>query len=658
MQKTPDFMPEFRANLPRTSHVLSHDFHFTASTGHLNPIFHTIVSPGEKINLGFNFNLRTMPLEAAAFANLTCHTEYFFVPMSLLYQPFDSVYYGVTDQWSSMFPTQEISRKFPVLDFTSLVTQLYNVRSSSTPLASTIYVGESIGQSSIRLFDMLGYNPTGIAMEDSEGTHFLNPNVFPYPILAYNCIYQYYYRLDTRETFDQSSFNWDKFYSSANPIDKDSYSYKYLLMRYRPLGNDYFTDVKVSPIVDVLNLADKSTLQVVNGWLAQNTNVNGDKGSINSGIYTTFRQKMANPDVIQSQDSSVYPSPSTNNISDVDALLNVGGPLIWDDELSGSLLSEDGFLSLNTGDEVYESRIRTPHKHAFTIIGDQINTANLRAMFANEKLWSITGRAKKNYDDQTLAHFGFKVPHDVKHEISCFGHDISKIHIGEVISTSDTSGAPLGEIAGKGYGSQNVSAHSFTAPCHGVIMAIFSVVVDRNYEGGIAKENVVIDASDLYQPEYDHLGMQPLFGYECNYYDYPDAHTEGDGSIIYGWQYRYEQWKRRYNRVTGVFRNTSNGTLKSWVPSYVPYNGNELCGFGDISLPNQANQQTFTHFQNYPTDVNQVFLAQYPYSWSSSFETYNGWSHVYDFDPFVVSGNIDAVLVSTMSDYSLPRLDS
>ena len=47
MQKTPDFMPEFRANLPRTSHVLSHDFHFTATTAHLNP--NLIVSPGETI---------------------------------------------------------------------------------------------------------------------------------------------------------------------------------------------------------------------------------------------------------------------------------------------------------------------------------------------------------------------------------------------------------------------------------------------------------------------------------------------------------------------------------------------------------------------------------------------------------------------------------
>ena len=101
--KTPDLMPSHKAQLPRSSHVLSHDFGFTATTGHLLPVFHTIMNPGDKINLGFDFNLRTMELEAAAFADLVTHVEYFFVPMQLLYQPFDNVIYDVQDQFSANF---------------------------------------------------------------------------------------------------------------------------------------------------------------------------------------------------------------------------------------------------------------------------------------------------------------------------------------------------------------------------------------------------------------------------------------------------------------------------------------------------------------------------------------------------------------------------
>ena len=38
----------------------------------------------------------------------------------------------------------------------------------------------------------------------------------------------------------------------------------------------------------------------------------------------------------------------------------------------------------------------------------------IRQLFANEKLAMITGRTKKNYDSQVLAHYGVSVPHDVK----------------------------------------------------------------------------------------------------------------------------------------------------------------------------------------------------------------------------------------------------
>ena len=617
MQKTPDFMPEFKANLPRQSHVLSHNFDFTATTAHLNPIFHTIVSPGDTIKLGFDFNLRTQPLEAAAFARLKCHTEYFFVPMSLLYQPFDQVYYGISDQFSSAL-SYGSSRNFPVWDFRNAIALLYTNRGSDVPNALTNSTGESIGQSAIRLFDLLGYNPMGISHQDSEGTTYYTPQVFPYPILAYNCIYQYYYRLDTREVFDAASFNWDAFVGTTT-VPVTSFSpLLYSLMHYRPLDNDYFTDIKVSPIVDVLNLGQKTSFNLAQSWLTRTNNLRG----------------------------SVLSSGSIGQDS-VNANINAPTGLNYNDP-NTHIQTNFGFVSNNVDSSVVHTVI--------PINGQDINTANIRALFANEKLWSITGRAKKNYDDQTLAHFGFKVPHDVKHQISCFGHDTSDIAIGEVISTASTSGAPLGEIAGKGYARQGSSKHSFTAPCHGVVMAIFSVVVDHNYEAGIAKENCVVGVNDLFQPEYDHLGMQPLFGYETNYFDYPSSLSDGDPLDVLGWQYRYEQWKRRFNRVSGAFRNTT-GSLKSWSPSYMPYVGNQF-STGTTKPGNVSNLESYQYFSNYPTDLNQIMLAQYQSTWSTSYESYTGWSAVYDNDPFVVNGYINAVLVSCMSDYSLPRLDA
>ena len=614
MQKTPDFMPEFRANLPRNSHVLSHDLGFTATTGHLNPVFHTILSPGETIKLGFDYQLRTMPLAAAAFADLTCHTEYFFVPMQLLYQPFDSAFYGITDQFSNAL-NGTVRNDLPLEDLELDIAGLYSNRGqpaiyyseSTTPV-------ESKGQSAIRLLDLLGYCPVGVACADSGGNNFYNPNVFPYPILAYNCIYQYYYRLDSREPFDQSKFNLDSWYSSSGAnqmLSEDCF-----FMKYRPVANDYFTDVKVSPIVDVLNLNNKNNFVLAKSWLTRSAAASGDVLVSGSFGQATSNQNAASPTGVNFSD------PSTQ------------------------IQTHFGFRAVNVANSTYNPSYIPQNSQ-------DINTANLRALFANEKLWSITGRAKKNYDDQTLAHFGYKVPHDVKHQITCFGHDIAKIHIGEVISTAGNSLTPLGEIAGKGYGQQVGQKHSFTAPCHGVVMAIFSVVITRNYEAGILKANAVVNRNDLYQPEYDHLGMQPLFGYETQYFELGDTGV----SKQVGWQYRYEQWKRRYNRTTGVFKNTS-GSLKDWIPTFAPYGGNVYQIGKSGKSDNLPNTSSYTAFLNWPTDVSQLFLVGYSNQWSSAFESVSTWAGVYDFDPFVLNSHINAVLVSTMSDYSLPRLDA
>lgn len=585
-----DEMPDFRANLPRQTHDLSHKFGLTATVAHLMPVFHDFLNAGETIDLGVSFNLRTQPLQSAAMVDISSHVEYFFVPMFLLYEPFGSMYYNINDQFSSFYTLNNnkvVQTKFPVWNWSELYNTLVTSRSQSA-----YYGAQTIGTSSYRLFDLLGFNVHNW-MKQEDGTW--NPNVFPYQLLAYHCIYQYYYRLDTREEFDSRTFNWDRYYNTDVVSLTSEEVGKLCSLRNRPKDDDYFTNVKVSPIVDVLNLNFKDSLDIAKNWLSRPTVVtNTESGNVLSSG-------------------------------------NVGGagvaPLI-NQSPDETIVSQFGFNVLSQGGSLSFSN------------GTDIGTANIRAMFATEKLWSITGRAKKHYDDQTLAHFGFKVPHDPKHEISVFGHDRGEIHIGEVISTSGTETTPLGEIAGKGYGTLNARSHRFTAPCHGVVMAIMSFVPKVTYGNTFGKYNVMTSREDLYTPEYDHLGMQPLFGYEI------DPNDSSQRNTIIGWQYRYEQWKRRFNRVTSAF--TSNGNLDSWMLDFAAPGGE-----------NTANQNSF--FYNYmhlPNELNQIMLVNYVTNIPEGNDGYTYDSNVYNGDPFVVDAFIKCKKVSTMSDYSLPRLDA
>lgn len=584
-----DQLPDYQANLGRHTHDLSHTFGFTCSTAHLLPVYHDLLQPGEKVRLSFNFNLRTMPLQSAAMEEIDTHVEYFFVPMPLLYEPFGSTIYDLNDNFSSNFPTdgENLGSNFPVLNFADVMDVLYTDRNTQPLVQYGVGFGESLGQMAYRLLDHLGYN-NGIVPNGSSGLGF-NPNTFPYPLLAYHCIYQYYYRLDNREKFRNSVFNWDRYWNTSLVILNGMQINDLLLLHYRPRSNDYFTDVKISPIVDVLNLNVKNSFEQASQWLTLNSR----------------------------QNQTIL---SSNNI---------------DDSIPSSSSDPSQNIQTNFG---FRRIGYTGSNHM--INGNDINTANIRAMFATEKLWSVTGRAKKHYDDQVLAHLGYNVPHDPKHEISCFGHDRSVIHIGEVISTASTDDAPLGEIAGKGYGRDNSQVHEFTAPCHGVVMIIFSVTPRYRYGGTYLKVNALTSRQDLPIPEYDHLGMQPLFRYEGDI-----VANSSERSDIMGWQYRYEQYKRRFNRVSKAFGST--GSLDSWMLEFSPFR---------IPQPNVPNQDQFANYLYLPTDLNDIMLVGYNPVWSEAYDTDN--SAIYDNDPFVVDSYISSKKISWMSDYSLPRLDA
>lgn len=625
-----DEMPEFRAKLPKNVHNLSHKFGFTATVGHLLPVFHDFVNPGETVELSVDYNLRTQPLQSAAMVELRSHVEYFFVPINLLYEPFGNMFFNINDSYSSLFPNysvqgDKIQQRFPLMDF-----QQFNQTMQSHDVDVVGF--EDWLNHCYRLFDMLGYNPNHLnqVMEESRGN--FNPNVFPYPILAYNCIYQYYYRLDTREHFDQNAFNWDKFFKTPL-VDSDLWDFtKYVRLYYRPKGNDYFMDQKVSPIVDVLNL-NSEDLTAAQDWLSGNTNISPEAGSSLAQLYTTFAQQ------IGSVPGGFTGQPNYQDGLDNTTVVKNGAS----SELKRIYFNTDNAASIQPaaqGQNIF-NQFQTPHTHSIDgITGSSLNTANIRALFATEKLWSITGRARKHYDDQTLAHFGVKVPHDPKHQISVFGHDSGVIPIGEVISTSNSLNEQgqyggLGEIAGKGYGSLQSKKHRFKAPCHGVVMAILSFVPDVAYGNTYLKANALVDKNDLYQPEYDHLGMQPVFGYEGN-----ASAPQAVRNSITGWQYRYEQWKRRFNRVSHAFQST--GSLDSWML--------------DFYAPTQvdaANTENYLEYLHDPSELNQIMLVNYYTSVPMADE-----SKTYDGDPFVVDSFIKCRKISSMSDYSLPRLDA
>lgn len=611
-------LPNRSANLSRTGHDMSQEFTFTASTGMILPTYQDYLNAGETEYYSGDLICRTQPLVTAAMCDVDLYLDWFFVPAQMLFTLFGSKRWMTNDLLSSFYDDSVIDNDtMPLFNIDSylavanadLAKPVVNYYDANYSLEF-----ECLGKSQFRLANHLGFNPYGIFKGNSSAaTTYVtedNPNVFPLFALAYQAIYQDYFRLplDSFERRNIKAFNVDSDYTATStPVSYTALSSKAQLfcLRYRPRHLDYFTSIKASPMYSAMNqlgAANAATiLDKVDSYLS---------GS-------TVR-------MVSNTDGQQHPSAGTANNNGVASGTSVPATTNTAPNLAGGL-----------------------------------STARLRSLFAVEKLQRVIGRAKSDYDSQVLAHFGFKVPHDVKHQLSHLKTQHSIIHIGEVISTADTytsgsggsSGSALGAIGGKGYGiiKSGDKPFKFTAPCDGVIMCTFSAVPRLRYYGTFDKQNVLTNRLSFYQPEFDKLGMQPIYHYEAFHFRSADS----DNSNRLGWQFRYEQWKRKYDKVSEAFALPSNyGQLNqnsAWVVSLSPYaTVNSLSGSSyGVGWSNAG-------LVCKPTELNSAMVVPYTTQWNTAYLT-NPQTMFYT-DPFICQFRANVKKVSVMSAYGEPDL--
>lgn len=589
--------PEHQALLSRTGFDMGQEFAFTSSVGMILPIYQDFLNVGESVHFSGDLITRTQPLVTAAMCDIDVYLDWFFVPASMLFTLFPSKRWMTNDFISDFYSdSSNGADKFPVFNITRYLTGDGTQEWNDAP--SVLYPNSPYSdpdfergyKSQFRLANHLGFNPYaifhGAGDVKTDYVTMNNPNVFPVFPLAYQAIFQDYYRLplDNFVRRDVKSFNVDSYYNQVSTAIYDNRKTLFEL-HYRPRNFDYFTGFKPSPLLSDINSLDSS------------------------------------------EDLGEY-------LSKIDSFLS---------ESSNYIAYPDG----TEGSSASSTQVATSVEDA------SVATAQLRNMFAVEKLLRVTGRAKKDYDSQVLAHFGFKVPHDIKHELTHICQQHSIIHIGEVISTSDTfdghNGSALGAIGGKGYGViSSKKPYRFTAPVDGIFMCCYSSAPRQRYFGTFDKQNNIVDRLSLYQPEFDKLGMQPLFEYES-------AGFRDDPGGRIGWQYRYEQFKRKYNRVSeafaapGIHEQVVNNNV-SWVNATRPF----ASAFGYAPGSSGIGVNGRGLFVQ-PTDLNQIMIV--PYEPTMPDEALNNAPVMFYTDPFIHAFRANVKKVSVMSSYGEPDLN-
>lgn len=601
MSKKLNSMPDYQARMPKQPHNMSQSFAFTASTGMELPCYYDMLHIGDEIFFDAGLFARLNPIYAPFIGDVDIHLDYFFVPLSVMFTPSLSLFYQTNDllyesKWknSTHFPTYSIVSALSKIKVDGVNRPSFRKYSTGTHDFSTTAF-DCVGKGAVRLCDMLEYNWTGLFSAETTFEDF-NPHSTPWFLCAYHACHQLYFRNEDREP-KSYIYQLDNEPLDGTNIDDG----ELLTLNYRSSYKDYFNSVKVSPIgssVSMLNGVDSwNMLSKVNSYLFNDSN--------------PYRRSSS--------------SGNTVGVNDVDA----------------------------TSTGTFISPIATNP----TALQTALNSANIRQLFMVDKMLRVTGRADKNYESQFLAHFGIKMPHDDFHSITHIGHDMFTLNTQTVQSTANTynssndTGSALGEIGGQGFVSGNGKKRKFKAPFHGVFMCIFSAVPRFRYTGErVNKLHDLSEPMSFWQPEYDKRGMQPLFAYECYPTLYPTRRA--------GWQFGYEQFKRKYDRASYAFNNPSylfTGTVNMYSPWVLSHNPFRLPNNGNFA-GNVENGLDFDAFYSTPHDLDGVMQVKYQSVLPENLNLSNLHT-IFQTDPFIVDFRMQCKKVNCMSEYSEPPIE-
>lgn len=485
---------------------------FTAKVGELLPIACLECIPGDNIQAKIQHFTRTMPVNTAAYTRIREYYDWFFVPTNLLWNKFNSFIVQTDEVQHALSINEQESLNLEHPYFTTSAVSKYISVLDEYVNNSNIF-GYSRQLQTCKLLEYLGYGDFYQTNIGDEKEFRNNARLNPFPLLAYQKIYQDYFRHSQWEKAYAPAYNLDYMRGNLNmeidltPLYND-HNENMFDLRYCNWNKDLF-----------MGLLPNAQYGAAASVVIPNT-YNSQTNQIELITYNTA----ASP-------SNVVVPENQHNVYTSDGRRVVG---YFNEEQINKLRSQ---LGLNDG---------------FSILA-------LRQAEALQRWKEITQSQQKNYKDQIEAHFGVS-PDDALSERCHYidGH-VSSLDISEVTNTNIT-GDNAADIAGKGVG-VGQGAMKFNTKVHGYLMCIYHAVPLLDYAiDGIKRLNLKSLVTDYAIPEFDRTGMVSVNSVEL-------TNTAFDTAIInvpehLGYAPRYYDYKQAIDEVHGAF---INGGLGSWV---------------------------------------------------------------------------------------------
>lgn len=496
-----------RANRPRNAFDLSQRHMFTAPVGALLPVLSLDLIPHDHVEIDAQDFMRTMPMNSSAFMSMRGVYEFFFVPYSQLWHPFDQFITGMTDYKTSLLSKKFVSKPpqlIPSISRESLFTAVIN----DTKIDM---FGFDRRPNAIRLLDLLGYGYPVFSRNINPQTkkpvridNAYDGKITPFRIAAYQKIYSDFYRNTTYEPVDVESYNFDdaSWVKSNNvyvEADGKTFLDRFFKLRYRNAPLDYFTNLRPTPLFDM----DENLLSSL-----KLSSPNIDRAGINT------EKTSANV---------LLPVPTGFNVVDPSSIR--------------SAFALDKLLSITMrAGKTYAEQMQA-HFGVSVSEGRDGEVTYLGGFDSNIQVGDVTQTSGTTNPSVT---------------------DVQQAKLAGY----------LGKITGKGTSSGSGRV-TFDAKEHGILMCIYSVVPAMQYDSSRVDPFVTKSTrGEFFIPEFENLGMQPLMMHNVTdvdrwteLRDFANLPRLKNGPL--GWQLRYSEYKTAVDVNHGQF--AGDGPLSYWT---------------------------------------------------------------------------------------------
>lgn len=572
---------------------------FTAKVGELLPVYWDMAIPDCDYDIDLAYFTRTRPVQTAAYTRVREYFDFYAVPCDLLWKSFDSAVIQMGQiapvQSKTLLDPLAVGTDIPWCTLSDLSDGIF-FHSGGKPLGQTVTVpsgfgnifGYNRGDTSHKLLTYLNYGNfvvlngpnvgtptdrwwntsfTTSGVQDYSQKYKNNNAVSLFPLLAYQKIYQDFFRWSQWENADPTAYNVDYYAGSGNLFGPNG------LASAVPVANAYWKRDNMFSLRYCNWNKDMFMGLLPNSQFGDVAVVNlGDSGS--GTIPVGF-------------------------LSDTDVFVQAFNATAMKAVSDTSPMGISGTVPVSAR-QAMVARINNADVASFSILA-------LRQAEALQKWKEITQSVDTNYRDQIKAHFGINTPASMSHMSQYIGGVARNLDISEVVNNNLRDDDSEAVIYGKGVGSGTGKMRYHTGSQYCIIMCIYHAMPLLDYAiSGQDPQLLCTSVEDLPIPEFDNIGMEAVPATTLF-----NSARFGEALLndFLGYNPRYWPWKSKIDRVHGAFTTT----LKDWV---APIDDNYLYKWFD-SKDGKAASISWPFFKVNPNTLDSIFAVAADSIWET-----------------------------------------